>query len=90
VPELDPRDARIAELEGEVAALKAQVAELLARLGQTSQNSSKPPSSDPPGAPRSPKEPTGRARQSSVVTMSQSGRPIEVRGVERRMVSHPA
>jgi transposase len=59
---LDPRDARIAALEAEVAALKAQVAELLARLGQTSQNSSKPPSSDPPGAVRPPKEPTGRAR----------------------------
>jgi len=62
VPELDPRDGRIAELEAEVAALKAQVAELLARLGQTSQNSSQPPSSDPPGAPRPSKDPTGRAR----------------------------
>jgi transposase len=62
VPELDPRDARIAELEREVAALKAQVAELLARLGQNSQNSSKPPSSDPPGTPREAKEPTGRVR----------------------------
>lgn len=60
--ELDPRDARIAALEAEVAALKAQVAELLARLGQTSQNSSKPPSSDPPGSPRQPKDPTGRGR----------------------------
>jgi len=62
VPELDPRDARIADLEREVAALKAQVAELLARLGQNSQNSSKPPSSDPPGTQRDSKAPTGRAR----------------------------
>ena len=62
MPELDPRDARIAELEREVAALKAQVAELLSRLGQNSQNSSKPPSSDPPGTSREAKEPTGRAR----------------------------
>jgi len=62
VPELDPRDARIAELEAEVAALKAQIFELLARLGQNSQNSSKPPSSDPPGTPRGAKEPTGRSR----------------------------
>ena len=62
MPELDPRDARIAELEAQVAALQAQVADLLARLGQNSQNSSKPPSSDPPGIPRVPKEPTGRKR----------------------------
>jgi transposase len=69
VPELDPRDARIAQLEAEnaalrerVARLEAQVAELLARLGQNSRNSSKPPSTDPPGTPREPKEPTGRAR----------------------------
>jgi transposase len=31
-----------------VEALRAQVAELMARLGQNSQNSSKPPSSDSP------------------------------------------
>ena len=62
MPELDPRDARIAALEAEVAVLKAQVTELLARLGQNSQNSSKPPSSDPPSMPRVPKEPTGRSR----------------------------
>jgi len=67
--ELDPRDARIAELEAKVAQLmervaklEAENAELRARLGQTSQNSSKPPSSDPPGAPRQSREPTGRAR----------------------------
>jgi len=69
VPELDPRDARIAELEALVASLLARLArleaenaELRARLGLTSQNSSKPPSSDPPSAPRQGKEPTGRKR----------------------------
>ncbi len=69
MPELDPRDARIAELEAKVAwlmervaKLEAENAELRARLAQTSQNSSQPPSSDPPGAPRQSKEPTGRAR----------------------------
>lgn len=69
MPELDPRDARIAALEAEnaalrarVARLEAQIAELLSRLGQNSQNSSMPPSSDPPGTLRQPKEPTGRAR----------------------------
>jgi len=76
VPFADPRDARIAELEAEnaalrarvaaleaqVAALQAQVADLLARLGQNSRNSSKPPSTDPPGTPRVTREPTGRSR----------------------------
>lgn len=63
----DPRDARIAELElllraalARVAALEAEVVELKYRLNQNSSNSSKPPSTDPPGAPRSPKPPTGR------------------------------
>lgn len=70
----DPRDQRIAELEAQVAerdviikqlvakveALTARVAELEARLNQNSSNSSKPPSSDPPGAARSAKSPTGR------------------------------
>jgi transposase len=65
---VDPRDQRIAELEAKVAWLMERVAkleaendaELRARLGQNSQNSSKPPSSDPPGVERTPKPPTGR------------------------------
>ena len=72
---VDPRDQRIAQLEGEVAELKGLLrtalarievletknAELQARLNQNSNNSSKPPSSDTPGTPRSPKKPpTGR------------------------------
>jgi transposase len=61
----DPRDARIAELEREVATLRAtneaqaariaeleeQVRELMARLDGNSRNSHRPPSSDPPGTP---------------------------------------
>jgi transposase len=44
-----------------VIGLLQRVAQLEARLNQTSQNSSKPPSSDPPTArPRAAKEPTGR------------------------------
>lgn len=72
--EFDPKDARIAELETQVAArdavivelmakveaLTARVAELEARLRQNSSNSSQPPSSDAPGTPRQPKKPTGR------------------------------
>jgi len=55
--ELAARDVRIAELEarvveqdGRIAELSRQVTELLERLGQSSRNSSKPPSSDPPSA----------------------------------------
>jgi transposase len=44
-----------------VTELLRRVAQLEDRLNQTSRNSSKPPSSDPPGArPRTTKEPTGR------------------------------
>jgi transposase len=54
------RDARIAELESEVKVLTRRVAELEARLRRNSTNSSKPPSSDPPGVRRIPRVPTGR------------------------------
>ncbi len=63
---MDRRDERIAELErllrdalAQIAALKAENAELRARLGQNSKNSSKPPSSDPPGTEGKSSEPTG-------------------------------
>lgn len=64
----DPRDARIAELEAQVAqltrALKValdRIASLEAKLGQNSNNSSMPPSSDAPGTGREQKKPpTGR------------------------------
>jgi transposase len=50
-------------LKAEHEALKARLAALEARLGQNSQNSHRPPSSDPPGAPRAPKrKPSGRKR----------------------------
>lgn len=74
VSTLDPRDARIAELEAQLAerdaliaelratveALTSRVAELEARLGQNSSNCSRSPSSDGPGTPRPPKKRTGR------------------------------
>lgn len=44
-----------------VESLEREVAELRARLGMNSRNSSKPPSSDPPGTPRRAPSPTGRA-----------------------------
>jgi transposase len=46
-----------------IVALQARIRELEARLGQTSANSSRPPSADPPQAPRRPKPPpSGRKR----------------------------
>lgn len=67
----DPRDVRIAELEREngelkkrVVHLEAVVANLRARLGENSRNSSKPPSSDRGDARRARrrKQPSGRPR----------------------------
>ncbi len=54
----------IRTLEARVAALEATVQRLLERLKQDSQNSSRPPSSDPPHAlkPRSRRMPSGRKR----------------------------
>lgn len=71
---VDPKDARIAELEAQLAqrderiaqlmalvgALTQRVAELEQQLAQNSSNSSRPPSSDGPGSARPGKKPTGR------------------------------
>jgi transposase len=52
-----------AVLRAENAALQERIRELEARLGQDSSNSSRPPSSDPPQAPRKrPEPPSGRKR----------------------------
>ena len=50
--------------QAQIQQLEARVKELEAKLGQTSQNSSRPPSSDPPGQqrPRKEKAPSGRKR----------------------------
>src|SRR5689334_7941382 len=50
--------AFIRALLAENAALKSRVADLEARLGQNSSNSSKPPSSDPPAVKRAPPKAT--------------------------------
>lgn len=52
--------AENALLRSQVATLTAQVAALTARLGETSANSSRPPSSDPPGKRSVPQTPGGR------------------------------
>jgi transposase len=55
--------AENAALRVENSALHERIRELEARLGQTSANSSRPPSSDPPQTPARPKAPpTGRKR----------------------------
>ena len=64
-----PQDQRIAELEVQLAqaherirSLEEENAELRARLGQNSTNSSRPPSQDPTQLRRKPKPPSGRKR----------------------------
>jgi transposase len=53
----------VAQQQQQLAQLQAQLADLQARLNQHSQNSSKPPSSDPPSAPPRPtRVPRGRAK----------------------------
>jgi transposase len=50
-------------LSAEVQAQRAEIKELRARLGQSSHNSSKPPSSDPPDAPpKPPRTPRGKPK----------------------------
>ncbi len=56
------RDAVIAALQQQVTSLTTRVQDLEARLNQNSQNSSRPPSTDLPNAPRPPaKKRSGRA-----------------------------
>ena len=60
-------DATPAAAQTLILTLQARVRELEARLGQTSANSSRPPSSDPPQAPVRPKAPpSGRKRGGQV------------------------
>lgn len=55
--------ALLGNLQQHIATLQQQVADLTARLGQNSQNSSRPPSSDAPAVKRPPpREPSGRKR----------------------------
>lgn len=60
-PSYEELAAQNAELRGMVEALRAQVAELTARVGQNSQNSSRPPSSDSPFTKPAPKSLRGKS-----------------------------
>lgn len=65
LPSLSPDafDALPPAVQAYIRYLEVRLADLEARLGQTSANSSKPPSSDPPYAkPAPPKTPTGRRK----------------------------
>lgn len=53
-------EAEVARLQRRVFELEEQVRDLLRRLGQNSSNSHRPPSSDPPDAPRRPRHPDPR------------------------------
>ena len=53
---------RMAALEARIAALERENAELKARLGRDSRNSSRPPSSDPPGSRPKPRGEPGQRR----------------------------
>jgi transposase len=59
---LEARQAYLGELEARVVALEAMVETLQQQLHQTSRNSSRPPSSDPPQHPR-PRRPRGKRRR---------------------------
>jgi transposase len=56
-------EQRLAVLEAEVVELRGEVRDLKAQLGQNSQNSSRPPSSDGPHVKgKAPQAPSGRQR----------------------------
>src|SRR6266571_821655 len=60
---VDGYEQRLATLEAQVAGLQGEVRELKEQLNQTSQNSSRPPSSDGPRVQRQPpRQPSGRKR----------------------------
>ena len=62
-PGCEALQTRVQEQDARIAALEAQLAELKARLEQDSQNSSRPPSSDPPWQSRPPRTGSGSGRK---------------------------
>src|SRR6267378_3236624 len=69
-------ERRIAALEAEVGELKGEIRDLKEHLGQNSQNSSRPPSSDGPQVKRKPpRAPSGRKRG------AQPGHPVHQRAL---------
>jgi transposase len=84
--ELGAAQERNEALARQVAALTAQVADLVARLGQDSSNSHLPPSKDPPGArQRSLRKKTGRKPGGQA---GHEGRTLQVVDAPDRVVQH--
>jgi transposase len=81
--------AVIVALAQRVVTLEAEVRELRARLEQNSSNSSRPPSSDPPSAPRRAPAPTGRARGGQPGHVAHQRRLVPPERVDRIIDHHP-
>lgn len=69
-PRVQAAFRQLLALLAELPAVQARVAELEARLNQTSRNSSKPPSSAPPSAPPPQKTPRGSRFVERMLTVS--------------------
>lgn len=81
----------VAELQAQVVRLQQRIAELEARLGENSQNSSRPPSSDPPGtAPRAVRAPSGRKRGAQAGHVRHERELLAVAAVDEVIEHHPS
>ncbi|OLE21832.1 MAG: hypothetical protein AUI36_34200, partial [Cyanobacteria bacterium 13_1_40CM_2_61_4] len=69
--------ARIAAQDAQIAKLAARVEELERRLNRNSQNSSAPPSQDPPGAPERRRAPSSGRSQGAQPGHPGHGRPLQ-------------
>jgi transposase len=86
---VDARDRQLAKRDAEIVQLKARVAELETQLGQNSNNSHKPPSTDPPGT-RPAKPETGRKRGGQPGHKGHRRELLPPEKVTRRTVLKPA
>jgi transposase len=68
--------ALIRAQQEQIQLLQQRLAELEARLGQNSTNSSKPPSSDPPAVKRRPPRPTGQRQPGKQLGQPKQSRPL--------------
>jgi transposase len=84
---LAERDAELAGLRELVAGLQAQVADLAARAGQNSQNSSRPPSSDGLAKP-APKSLRARSGRKPGRPKGQPGATMQLSGSPDRVIRH--